>query len=89
MDQNEIAEIAQVSRSTISRVENGKANLRLKSIRSIEEHFGESIDSLLGISNEQPDWLEGYQGLSQPDRETVDRIVRTLVEAFEERSKRE
>ena len=88
LDQSEFAEIAKTSRSTISRVETGEAQLKYRNIRAIERHFGAPISVLLGDDKvpAAPDWYFDYIALPPQDRRAAASIIKAAIQAFKERS---
>lgn len=88
LDQSEFAEIALTSRSTISRIESGEAQLKYRNIKALERHLGAPISVLLGDDKvpAAPDWYFDYLSLHPKDRRAASTIIQAAVKAFKERS---
>ncbi len=83
MEQTDFADIAGVSRSTVSRVERGETEYRHAALRKIEAHFGAPVELLLGNDAPGPHWLADYLQLGGPQRELADRLIAALVKELQ------
>lgn len=82
LDQEEFAAIVGTSRSTISRLEQGKTDLSYEQIERLEEYLGVSVSVMLGKDNQPPDWLQDYFKLPIKARRAAGDIIRATIRAL-------
>lgn len=78
MSQSELAEVIGVSDNTISNMETGNNNVKLKNIEKVADFFKVSLDYLVKGIGKAPfddDFLNRYYKLSQTDKKKMIEVM--------------
>ena len=84
LSQDEIAYSMRVSTSTVSRIENNEADLKLKHIRRLSKIYGDQVLSVFELEPTSLDrtWLRQYMQLNNKKKRAVSIVIMALISAL-------